>query len=795
VTDSHRKNTLAIAILIAVPAALFLDVLLGSGVFYVHDVAFYHFPGRKILHDIILGGELPYWNPFLSAGQPLAANPAYEVFYPLTWLIFLPSFLYGFQLLALSHVFLATFSMYALLRSLGATRAAALIGGLSFGLGGLVLSCLHLFPFLFSTAWLPLTCLFTRRFLLSRARCDFVLAASMLAMQFLIGEPVTILQTAIILGLYVLFSGEGRAARRLRDLALLGAISIAAVLLSAVQTLPTLDHYRDSVRNQGFTLELAGDWSTPPLRFAETVYPSLMGMARPDSSEPYWGPRPFGQRPEPYFWSIYSGLLIVSMVIAGLVVGVRGRWLYLSICTASVLLAIGTYTPLFGFLYRAGVTRSIRYPEKFAIMGVFATVVFGALTFDALLLGERRIRKVAFTFAAASALFAALAVTLTYAPHAAEMFHAIWRTAPDAAVRESLASSRTGWLAATARGLLLAVLIVAMPRVRRGLAMALAGIFVVADLGMFVPEIAPRAPPAFYTDPPLIVRELAPDRDAYRIFQLDEWMANVPNRAAYTRRQPHAFLLLRNGLFGLSTATYGFRGAMEIDYDLTSLTVTDNFERAAWALRKKTLDWLPYVAAMSNIRYVSLFRPIEPEIARTGGDARYIRPTRVIQGNLNPRYYFAPRVVPSANFADFVGKVASGRYPRQTAFVDAPAFNPAFIPAAGRVLRWKETANTARIDVDTAGPAFLVLSVTAHKYWRITVDDREVPALLTNLTYQGVVVPPGRHVVAMVYRNPLIPAGAAISMATLLGLFLATRAKKPRRSAILPAASPCLFTK
>jgi hypothetical protein len=41
----------------------------------------------------------------------------------------------------------------------------------------------------------------------------------------------------------------------------------------------------------------------------------------------------------------------------------------------------------------------------------------------------------------------------------------------------------------------------------------------------------------------------------------------------------------------------------------------------------------------------------------------------------------------------------------------------------------------------------------------------------TNIGYQGVIVPTaGRHVIEMRYRNPLIIAGGAISIAALLAL-------------------------
>jgi len=53
---------------------------------------------EQILREIVYGGEFPYWNRYFSAGQPIAANPEHEVFYPLTWLILMPSYDFGYRL-------------------------------------------------------------------------------------------------------------------------------------------------------------------------------------------------------------------------------------------------------------------------------------------------------------------------------------------------------------------------------------------------------------------------------------------------------------------------------------------------------------------------------------------------------------------------------------------------------------------------------------------------------------------------------------------------------------------------
>lgn len=771
-TESRRHDLAAITILIAVPSVFFLDVLLGWSGFYLRDVAQYYFPAKKLLREIVLSGQFPYWNPWFSAGQPMAANPEHEVFYPLTWLILLPDFVHAFQILALSHVYLATFSMFALLRSLGATRASAVIGGLSFGLGGFVLSSLNFFPILFSAAWLPLTCLFTRRFLLERTPRTFALATAVFGMQLLVGEPFTVLQTGLILGMYALFHGECRIRRMSRDVAFVGAISLAALLVSAVQTLPTLDHYRDSVRAQGFAFEMVEKWSTPPIRFAEVIFPSVLGTARPDTDEPYWGSHLYGERGLPFYLSVYSGLLLISMAFAGVASGIAGRWLYVSLCAVSIPLALGSHTPLLRCLYDLGVARSVRYSEKFVMTGIFATVVFGALAFDALLRGDGRIRRFAMAFAAGTAVFAMIAAGLTYAPGAADFFRAVWHFPPNDDVDAMLEFSRLGWFAASARGLLLAGLIFFMTRVRSRVALTLATIFVVADLGMFVSEIAPREPREFFTEPPPTIQDLAPNRDEYRIFQISEWTPKARHRIPYAGRRPHAFVLHRNALGGVTATAYGLRGVMEIDFDLTSLAVTDDFERAAWGLQEKMPQyWLGYVAAMSNIRYISVFQPFAAEVQRARGDLRLMRPIRFIEGHPSPRYYFAPEVVTARSRTEFVNKVASDRYSKQAAFIEGPAF----VPASGRVFRWSETSNSAHIEVESTGHSFLVMSVTPHKYWTVTIDGEVVPSITTNRGYQGVSVPAGRHVVAMHYRNPLVAAGAGISTITILALVLGGR--------------------
>src|SRR5687767_16017300 len=97
--------------------------------------------------------------------------------------------------------------MYALLRSMELRPEAAWFGAMAYGLGGLYLSYINLLPILFCAAWLPLTCLYVRRFMLHPTVRHFALAALFLGLQFLVAEPTTVMQTGFLIGMYALYRG------------------------------------------------------------------------------------------------------------------------------------------------------------------------------------------------------------------------------------------------------------------------------------------------------------------------------------------------------------------------------------------------------------------------------------------------------------------------------------------------------------------------------------------------------------------------------------------------------------
>jgi hypothetical protein len=429
----------------------------------------------------------------------------------------------------------------------------------------------------------------------------------------------------------------------------------------------------------------------------------------------------------------------------------------------------------------------LRYPEKFILMALFAVLVFGSRALDELLVEcggsasafesrveQRRpsLRTTVVRVAAALTVIFAIAVVVSRTPLYPPLFAWLWhprasRFAP------MLAASATGWLLALARSGAVLLLVRNVANTRRATWLAIAGVFAVLDLGMLFPEAVPRMPAEYY-DAPAMAKLLPQNRTPWRLFHHASWHTRRDAAQAYRVASANRMWINRNAMYPLIPAQYGIRMALDVDYDLTSLTPTADFVQSASELSGLRRDWVDVIASMSNVWYRAVFRDPREAFAKAHGDLRVLQPVGLLPMPHYPRYYFAERLEPITDRNDFVRKAGSTQYPKGTAFIPPPTVNRQ--PSTGIVTHVHETTNTATIDVTTAGPAFLVISVTPHKYWTITIDGRETNAIPTNIGYQGVIVPTaGKHTIAMRYRNPLFAAGGAISAAALLLLALLAR--------------------
>jgi hypothetical protein len=627
-----------IALVLAATAfLLFADVVFTGSGFYYRDVLRDYLPSRLVLRDALVHGEFPFWNRYWSAGQPLAANPGFQAFYPLTWLIAFG--VRGFQFGIVLHIAIAAAGMYLFLRSLALREEASIFGAIAFAFGGCVLSLTNLVPFLTSIVWWPVILCCARR----RNMRGFTLS---LAMLLLAAEQAAILQTALLVLIAIALSTERRKL-------LLGCV--AAFAIASVQLVPALDLKRDVARSQPIAFDDAMAWSMPLDRPLELFCAHAFGTITEDGAE-YTGAQRYVPPRVPLIISIYCGLITALLAIAGLIRRVRGWPIALGLMALSFFVAAGARTPLGRLLYEAGLFRSIRYPEKFVLAGVFALIVLAAIAFDALI----RDRRVAI------ALIAITALELAY--------HSF--------------------------------------------------------------ELAPRKPAEFFTPPP-IVNALRADT---RLFHL----AAMPGSGMRYPRGGATYDALRAALVPFTPASYGIASVYEPDINLTTLLPTADLMGSIWEFRAP----LPLLR-MGNVGSVL--------VPRAGGGVRALRIETL------PRYWFADRLVVARSREE----LARNADPR-TAFVDVAPF----VPAHAELRSVSESHNCATLRVRASATAFLVASVTRHRYWRVAIDGHDVDTVAANVAYQGIVVPAGEHVITMRYRNPLIVGFGIVSLLTLAAVLL-----------------------
>jgi hypothetical protein len=350
-------------------------VQLASGDFTLQFLAFRRF-GLSEMQQ----GRWPLWLPCVDSGYPYVADPQAASFYPPALLNYAGHLLSGgpefslaaLQLEATLHVLLAAVTAYAFLRGEVQARWAALIGALAFGFGGYLLSYPMLqLAILETAAWLPAILWALRRVIRLGTLQSAALAGCLLAVCALAGHPQTLLMTAYLAVAYFAFSVWRARLRFSRAVLLLTAAGMLALLLSAIQWLPTLEFMRLSSRAE-LTVETAG-----------TGFPfsDVVQFVAPGSVSQY-SPLYIGLLP------LALALLALGAVLTKRIKGeVSARIVFWAVAAlVALMISFGNRTPLFEVLYNfAPGFRLFRDQERHALIVVWALSVLAAYGCDFLL--------------------------------------------------------------------------------------------------------------------------------------------------------------------------------------------------------------------------------------------------------------------------------------------------------------------------------------------------------------------------------------------------------------------------
>lgn len=694
---------------------------------------------------------IPLWNPFVASGQPFAANPQYELFHPLTWLLFVLPFELAFRLQTLLPPLVAVVAMRFLLRTLGTGRAAALFGALSFGFGGLLLSSANLLPILFAAAPLPATLAFVVRFARRGRGGDAAGAALSLGAQVLAGEPSTVMLTMALLPATIAevgrggrdLSGEAAPPGLRRRLLLLPAVLLLGIAVSGAMLVPGTRLAAKTVRAAGIAEGTSTVWSMPAIRLADLVNPATsVRLAMADSATP--GTGAYGSVGRPFYISLYPGLLATLLALLAVVLRPGRFAAWWGTAVVGFLFALGGTLPFWGLARRfVPLFAGLRYPEKFALLVVFPVAVLAAFGLDAFLAATRDGRRAALRIAGGAGILGLLGLAAVGVALASGRAAAAHPLGGEIAV---------GLLGDCARVVLLAGAFLGCSLVasRWGRAAGAAALVAVAavDLSLAGRPVVPTMPPERLTTPPEAIRPLLAAPLPGRLFHAGEWSSNRPADPAFASPP--------------IPTQWGFRLAFEQDFDLTHLVRTRRATELFWSAVKSDPALAEPLLARAGVAAVLSLRP--------GADSS---PRLVASRIAAPRPLAAcvERVERIATDAQWVPTVMRlGGAVTHAALVEARhAEGLPDRPAPCRATIVASSPNDLLVDVVAVGPgdSFLAVGQTFDDGWRATIDEAPARLVPTDLALSGLVVPPGRHRVALAYRDRSVTAGIAVSLAAL----------------------------
>ena len=775
-----------------VALALFHDVVFGGRQFFYRDLTLQWHPQVEALVRSVGLGSWPLWNPYVSFGQPLLANPNNEVLYPFTWLNLVMGAWTYYTCYVVFHFVLAGVGTYVLGRHLGLSRAAAVTAGLVWVLSGSFLSLVNLWAHMAAAAWVPWIVRAGDRVVEGPTLRRAVTWGALFALPVLCGSPEMGAMAAVVIAFLATrrVAGWWREPRRLVTVSGLALVALAVALaLSAGQVLPSLEVARNSMRAQMPTWAREY-WSVHPSSLLQLALPVFADRLPLHAA---WRAQWFESR-EPYLLSLYLGLPVGALFLAGLADGRARRWVWplAAMAALAVLLALGRHAPVYELMVAlVPPLKSLRFPAKAMVLASFGVALVAGQGFDAW--RHRRGSDVAWTLIAVVLVVSsacALGGAFLLARDADEWGSAL------------LLRGRRGYadvLAPVARsvafgGAMAAVAAVAavLSRFRAGpRAPVLAGLVAAAafaDLIVAQRDLNPTAPrSAFAGTPPVLA--VARPRTHQRLFVFDYTRGGTAPRLQGVDRpfvtalreedwQPwHGALALRDYLYPSFLALWGVEGSYGTDAVkllsadvMTMNTLIEMHDQSAPVVhRMLQLGAVDTVVAMHEKGFEEL-TPVATV------PSLMLDPIRVYRvPDTRPRAYVVGRGRVAPVGQGWRALLAADFDPARTVVLPSGPVLDSDATGSARILDLRPDRSEMEVTTDAA--AYLVVVDAYDPGWLATIDGRPAPVLRANVAFRAVEVPAGTHRVRFVYRPRSVTLGVAVSAlatAAALAFWLAT---------------------
>lgn len=729
--------------------------------------------------------ETPLWYPHIFGGMPFQASGTYHhLQYSFEALInaVLPDRLIG----ALHgrfffHLLLGAVSMFLLARALSLSRPASFVAAAAFVFSTHMMATEHANRFI-CFMHVPLVFLAAYRVFDRGRPFDMLLLGAALGSQLSSFHPQIAFYTAMLIGLYAVYAvvndlrDKSSAGLIARKSALFAGGVVLAIAVAAVLVLPMQEYAQHSARGlsvggSDVNVPFATSWSFPPVEILTFIIPSFAGFGGPL----YWGDMPFTDFPN------YLGIVVFVLAVAGIVLNRSRMTLFLVIAAVlALLVSFGRHLPPVSYvmLHFVPFFGKFRAPVMILVLSQLAVALLAGYGVHALVGRIRTGKDMLGSFAKRLCVVAGgvllLVLALTVFESSFQSFMTGVYTEADAAhgARSAMVNNaeyHAGvndlrfyrlmgdlWIMV----LLLcaaSALIFATRKTSPKLLTAGLGALVVVDLLLVAsrvvnPEDDPAQIEAYYAARDTeVVKALKDDPDPFRILPLSEFSSN------------------EYGYFGISTI--------------------GGYHAAKLGVYQELMDQVGFsafpVLNMLNTRYLVNTQPIQADgltpVVESEGGYLYRNESAL------PRAFLVDSVqVIAEKDAIFEAMRDPGFRPGEYAILEKPVAERLGPLGDSSVEITLHTPHRIEMAVDAAAPCLLVLSEIYYPAgWQATIDGGPAEIQKTNYVLRSVVIPEGRHEVAMTFEPSSFTAGhlvSRIASALVLAGLIAAGAMRIRKN-------------
>ncbi len=771
--------------LLALLVLLLFGEAVGGRTFFDRDLHLLWYGQARSFVRCVTEGAWPVWDPYVSFGQPMLANPNAQVLYPFTWLHLVVVPATQLTIYVIVHVWASAVGAWFLARRLGASPPAALLGGALWACSGPLLSLVPAWNHLGGAAWLPWMTLAGDRALCSGRLRDAALWGAVAAGQFLAGSPDMSLLSMLLASAMLAHSMRAAPSShgRRRVAMTVGSAAAWAVMLAAAQWVPSAALLGDAPRRE-LSSEVRTYWSVHPAALPRLFLPLRVNeLPLTDRQRAAL----FESR-EPFLPSLYLGVPALALAVAGAGGAMRYRRSFLFVGIAAVLLSLGPHAPV----YDAVATlfpplRMMRYPEKFVVLAAFGHAMLAASGYDAVRERAGGARRVAVIAALSLATLGMLVV-------------AVGALAPGIGLGRiplPLGSTLGRLLAPQANALvahaaIAVIALIAATRVRVAYGATVIAALAVLDLFSAHHLLNPTAPRSIFDFRPQLLDHID-QTDGARLYVFDYWSVVGRSQEHLGRANPHLIVnaptavpfgvlqavALRTALLPPSASAWGIYGSYDVDVVKLRPHAQSRLAQALVAAEgTPTHLKLLQMGAVGTV--VALHHKGLEALSQVAELPSYFpEPLRVFRvPNPLPRAYLVGRAR-RADADRALGVVLDESFDphREVVLADAPVAPEAALDAARRVTIVESRADRVRLRTEAGSPAYLVLVDAYAPGWKVFVDGRPAALLRANTSFRAVALSAGRHEVEMRYRPLSLILGAVMSSVGLIA-FGVVAAKK-----------------